>query len=453
MKKKSLFKDSIYATGFILISVYLLSLIEFNSDLLNPIARAFGDFKITDVVFSKMRENPPAEERIVVVNIGNLPREGIAEMVEIINSAKPKVIAIDARFEEGRDPKGDSMLASAFSKVDNLVMACELHENTVLNRVDSMTSPYPLFHQYAELGFVDMISEGEDLFKTSRDIGVKEKVPHTTHTQTISLAKDTVFNGIKTTVRKDTVVHVKENRDTTYYSFAVKVASVFAPDKVEKLLTRNTDTETINWQGNIDMRKEGVSSGSKIVFPTIDWVQVLTRQFEPDIFENNIVLLGFMGSEIGEHTLVDIFYTPLNNNYIGKANPDMFGVVIHANIISMILKENYINEMPGWLNIALSVFLIFINVWFFSYLYFRTELWYDGLSLLITLGEILVLTIMVVVVFNYYNYNVDISFASAALFLTGNLIEIHFGIVKPTALKIMDKMPGLTRKLSILTKN
>lgn len=453
MKKQSLFKDSFFATGFILISVYLLSLIDIDSDVVNPISRALGDFKLTDVVFSQIRESPPAEERVVIVNIGNLDREGIGEMVKIINKCKPKVIGIDVRFQGPRDHRGDSVLASAFSEVENLVLVSELHENKEIEKIDSMTFSEPMFMQYASPGFADMITEGEEVFKTSRDCIIRETVPHVTRFEKRYTSIDTVIEGVKTTFRKETIVKLKEAKDTTYYSFPVKIASIYAPEKVKELLKRGNDTETINFQGNIDTRQAGVTSGAKIVFPTLDVDQVFNYEFDPSVFENNVVLLGFMGSYIGEPTLIDIFYTPLNSNYIGKANPDMFGVVVHANILSMILKGEYIDEMPLWMNMTISITLIFFNVWFFSFLYYRTELWYDGLSLLLTLVEILVLMGIVVGVFNKYNYKIDITLASVALFLTGNLIEIHFGIVKPTILKISDKTKILTKNIPIFTKN
>lgn len=455
MNKRSLFKESFYATGFILASLFLLSKIEFNSDIFSPIAKAFGDFKLTDVVFSHLRENPGVDNRIVMVNIGNQPRDTIAKMVEIIAQDKPKVVGIDVFFRSRKGWESDSALATAFSKLDNLILVSELHENPDSIKIDSMSLSNPLFMAHAEPGFADMISEGKDVFKTSRDCIIKDQVPQPTYEkEVIRIMKDTIIDGKPDQVEADSVIyHFKEYKDTLFYSFPVKIASIYAPEKVKTLLERNNDTEIINYQGNIDTRKAGVSSNSKIVFSALDWFQVTNKEFEPGTFKDKIVIMGFMGDYFGEPTLTDIFFTPLNYEYIGKANPDMFGVVIHANIVSMILKGEYIDEMPFWPNFILSLILVFLNVWFFSYLYFRTEEWYDGLSLLLTLAEILVLMIIVVMVFNYYNYKIDITFASVALLLTGNLIEIHFGIMLPTYTKIKGKMKFLNKNNSIFIKN
>jgi CHASE2 domain-containing sensor protein len=455
MKKRTLFKESFYATLFILLSLYGLSQIKFNSDIFNPIAKAFGDFRLTDIVFSHLRENPKHDDRIIMVNVGNQPRDTIAKMIEIIAADKPKVVGIDVFYRKRKAWKTDSTLAAAFSKLDHLVLVSELHENTDSLRIDSMSTSNPIFMKHAEPGFADMITEGKDVFKTSRDCIIQDIIPKPVYEkEVVRIMKDTMISGKMDQIEADSIIYnYKGLKDTMYYSFPLKLASIYAPESVDKLMARNLETEIINFQGNIDVRKEGVSSNSKIVFTSLDWFQVTNKEFEPGTFKDKIVVMGFMGDYIGEQTLTDIFFTPLNYEYIGKANPDMFGVVIHANIVAMVLKGDYIDVMPEYLNLIISIILIYFNVWFFAYLYFRTELWYDGLSLVITIAEILVLMIIVLMVFNDYNYKIDITLPAAALFLTGNLIEIHFGIVKPTLLKLKGKIKFFNKNKPIFTKN
>ncbi len=66
-------------------------------------------------------------------------------------------------------------------------------------------------------------------------------------------------------------------------------------------------------------------------------------------FRDKIVLIGYVGDRIDIDTGEDKFFTPLNSKYIGKANRDMYGIVVHANIISTILNGHYIRVMPDWL--------------------------------------------------------------------------------------------------------
>lgn len=60
----------------------------------------------------------------------------------------------------------------------------------------------------------------------------------------------------------------------------------------------------------------------------------------------------------------DRYYTPLNERSSGRSIPDMFGVIIHANIISMLLDEDYIDDVPEWL------------LYLFSFLYFYQLLYF-----------------------------------------------------------------------------
>jgi len=401
-----LFKESFWTTTFVMVSMYLLSFIEFNSDIVNPLSKALSDFELTDVVFSHMRENPGLEDRITMVNIGNLDRRGIADLIEQINQHHPKVIGIDAFFRHLKeDTEGDSLLAAALSKVNHMVMVSELHENAEKEIIDSVSLSHPLFMQHAEPGFADMISEGRDFFVTSRDC----------------IPVDSV-NGERV------------------LSFPVKMAYLYDSVQTKRFLARGNATETINFQGNIDTRKEGVSANSKIVFAAVDWRQVFDTLYTPSVFENKIVIMGYMGDYIGHHTWEDKFFTPLNSNYVGKANPDMYGVVVHANIVSMILKGHYINDMSDWINLPISLVLIFLNVWLFSFLFIRLEMWYDGATFFLTIFEVMLLIIVVLFIFDRYNYRVDITLPSIALFLTGNLIEIYYGLIKPLYSKIVNKI-------------
>jgi len=493
MKKKSLFKDSIFATIFILASLYGLSQIDINSDVVNPISKTLGDFKLTDVVFSQLRESPPEDSNIVLVNIGPRyrDRDDLANLINILNEYNPKVIGIDAFFRKEKPDSIDSPLVKAFSKVKHLVLVSEMHEGKDKVFRDSMETSHAKFMKYAEPGFADMITKGEDYFKIARECSPKEKtrkfhkwvdtileVEYHPIVKKTKVKKDTtIFReiyefGEKTTVKVDTTIieelveygepfKVKRDtslwleiyKDTTFYSFPVKMAMIFAPEKVKKFIARNKDTEIISFQGNIDKRLGDVSKNAKIVFTALDVEQVENRQFVPEAIQNKIVIIGYLGDELGDKkTTEDKFFTPLNANYIGKANPDMYGVVVHANIVSMILKEDYINEMPEWLNLALGFILIYIVIWFFSFLHTNTEMWYDGLSNLITLFLIVVLIGVVIYVFHKYNYIVDVTLPSVALFLTGNLIEIYFGILKPLFLKYGVKVPYINKFIPIFTE-
>src|SRR5690606_41931860 len=78
--------DTLGGTVFIFFIIgFMLNLFD-RLDFLDPIGDALDDMELTDIVFSRIREHPGADTNIVVVNVGNLSRDGIAEQINILNS-------------------------------------------------------------------------------------------------------------------------------------------------------------------------------------------------------------------------------------------------------------------------------------------------------------------------------------------------------------------------------
>lgn len=406
MKKKVTAFDATIATVYVIFMVWLIGSIasNINSDILNPIEKTLSDFKLTDVYFSRIKESPPACPEIVMVNIGNLPREGISDLLNVLNKYDPMVVGIDAFFRSHKGPQTDSVLATAFSRTKNLVLVSELLENQEAGTIDSISYSLPEFMQYAYPGFADMITKGENYFKV-----VRECIP-------------------KEIYQNDTV-----------YSFPVELIRIFNPKAAEKFIARNNDFEDINFQGNIITHIAGATVNAKNVFSVLDWDQVLGEHFEPEAIKNKIVIMGFMGNKLGDPSWEDKFFTPLNENYIGKTNPDMFGVVVHANIAAMILRHDFINVMPKYMDYILSIIFIFLNTWLFGSMFGKLEEWWDGANILTTMLLVVVLPIISVAIFHLYSYKFDITFPMIALFLMGNLIEIYFGLIKPAVIKLFNK--------------
>ena len=123
--KAKLFWDSFLGTVFIFFLIGVVFRFSafgiFNA--FDPIGEAISDIEITDIVFSQLRETPPADTNVVLVNIGTLPRAGIAEEINIIAKYDPKVIGLDCFFEDYKDPFGDSLLKAAIQNAGPIIMA------------------------------------------------------------------------------------------------------------------------------------------------------------------------------------------------------------------------------------------------------------------------------------------------------------------------------------------
>jgi CHASE2 domain-containing sensor protein len=118
----------------------------------------------------------------------------------------------------------------------------------------------------------------------------------------------------------------------------------------------------------------------------------------------------------------------------------MYGVVIHANVISQILQSRFVNVMGFSLSIVISMFLSVVNVGLFNYFEERTPNWYDALTILIFLIQSVVLTFLLVVIFNRYHYKMNLTLTLGILALTPTVHDIYHNSVKPLFLKAVHKI-------------
>ena len=365
-------------------------------DVFDPIGEAFSDMEVTDVVFSQLRDDPVAEDRVLLVNMGTVPRPDIGIMLQIISQYNPKVIGVDSFFYFPKeDSLGDAILEEGLASVENLVMASKLIYDPETDAFDSLALSWPRFSQYGETAFVNLITdakEQEDL-KMCREFFPKQMVG-----------------------------------EQEEIAFAAKLASYLDPEAAERFLERGNDVETVNYRGNV-LDYGATKFGTK--FFALDVQDVFEENFTPDLIEDKIVIFCFLGKYLGDReSFEDKFYTPLNEKYIGRAFPDMYGGVIHANIVSMILNEDYINALDDNIEIILAIILCFLNVALFSLIYRKLPRWYDGLTKLFQLLEIGFLIGLMLYLLDIYSYKIELGLALFAVALCGDGLEVYYGVVK-----------------------
>ena len=137
-----------------------------------------------------------------------------------------------------------------------------------------------------------------------------------------------------------------------------------------------------------------------------------------------------MGQDFNDRSWEDKFYTPLNIKYAGRSNPDMFGVVVHANIISMILNEDYIGMQSRFSSIVSALVICFFTVLFFTWIYHRLPQWYDGLTKSLQLLGVFVILTINVMVFHLFNYKSNLTLATIVIALAGDSLEVCYGLIK-----------------------
>jgi CHASE2 domain-containing sensor protein len=378
--RKSVLVCTIFIFGFL----YLLAKIPLQFELLDPIGKALKDFELTDLVYSQLRDEQRLDTNIVLVNISHLSRSEVGKQIEILNKYNPKIIGIDAFFRSQKTFQEDIPLIMALSQVNNLVLVSDLEKpNNDATCFDSLGTSHPQFNQFAHNGFAD-VKTSEVSFRTIRKF-----------TPSFCL------------------------KDTNYLSFPAKLAQLYDSSKVTKLLNRKNELEIINWRGNYTK------------FYRLDANQLLNEDGDFSFIDGKIVIMGFLGErELGEESLEDTFFTPLNPQSAGRAYPDMYGATVHANVVSMILNEDYINQPPDWIMSLIAFILVYLNVAIFIWVGDHHKVYYDLITKILILVEVAVLFGLVIFILLYFQIKINLTVAIIAIIFSGDLTELYIGSLK-----------------------
>lgn len=383
----------------------------------DTIGQALKDFELTDYAFSNLRPDPTVDERIVLVNIGRLSRREIAQQIQMISQFKPRVIALDALLScEGGlrdsvncpallDVMGNYMLSNAIQEAGNVVLASKLLQSDSLsqydtNEVDSLEVIDSIFSDYAVEGFVNLPTNA-------------------TYQEDVKLCRS-IFP------RKDV-----KGEEQLY--FGVQIAMQYDSAKARKFLARNKEEELLNFRGNIEVMQLRVKSlkneeTGATKFPTMFYVvdaeEMLRGEVLSEPFKDKIVIMGYLGDYLGDAAWEDKFFTPLNKKVAGRANPDMFGPVVHANAVAMILNEDYVDQIPEWAQYAVAFIVCLLTVALFVFIDNRLPQWFDALSVLIQLTEVLIISSLIIYAFAEWSMKLELSIAIGVSALVGPCYDI-----------------------------
>lgn len=400
--------DAILCTAFVF-ALMAGALDLFNRvSFLNPFEKALSDFEMMDLVYSaNIRDEPGLDTSIVLVNIGNLPRRLIARQLENIAAQKPRAVGIDAGFIPDLKPEDDSVLEAALSKIPNLALYAMMHhtDSAREGNFDSIAFCNPRFARHGTPSYVNMVTpgRGQSKFKICRS-----------------------FHPV------DTVKGKK------YLPLSMQMAWFADSVKVKKFLERGNVYELINFRGYQDK------------FYSLDVAQALGQDESGFVgvqdlgisLKDKLVFMGFMGEDFNEdkqlNTVEDKFYTPMNPNVAGKSYPDMFGVVVHANIASMVLNGFPVDQMSEQWEIYWAIILCYLNVLGFFYIQRNHPTWYDLFVKVIQVGEVFLLLWVSLLIFAQYHYKPDLTLAAFAVGFSGDVLEIYVGI-KEQVVALMER--------------
>ncbi|OGV20891.1 MAG: hypothetical protein A2475_02015 [Ignavibacteria bacterium RIFOXYC2_FULL_35_21] len=436
-KRKYIDTDSLMSTILVFVTLVLLPLfLSFNFFM--PLKNAFYDFAMTDINYAKLRspEKELADTNIVLIDIGRMSNSKLADLLNILNQNKPRVIGIDKELRDDEDSASNKSLALALSNVNRLVLSNRLFYDKKTKNFDSISRSSEMFTKYGISGFTNQITIDDRSHETVRTFKIYTKVNVGAGSQpapkgtgfapkgTGFAPKGTGFAPKGTdTIPKESGTISKESgsvqRDSIVHPFPVEVVHLYDPEKVQYLYSRNNEEEIINFRGYFN----------KYFF--IAGEQVLNYEFNSNLFSGKILLLSYFDPFNMSPLFAYKYYSPLDSNYTGKSFPDMYGIEIHANVISMIINENYFNIIPSWLAIVLAFILCYLMIISYKYIDDKYPTWYELLSLVI-----FVIISLLLLGANYYSYHLlmldlNLNYALFAIILASPIYEAYTKSIKP----------------------
>jgi len=391
MWKKIYRPHSIIVTILIFAFIGFLELIRLNTHFLDPFNHGIQEYEITDIVYTQLgQENTTVDTNIRLVHIGDVDRAELAKVIDRLSEAGAKVIGVDVMLDGQKSEDSDTLLQQSIIRANNVVLASELYDlQEKEKRFIGLTSADSMFASHATLGYVNFPAN---------------------HTKTIR------FFSPWERIQGDTA-----------YAFSMAVLEKYSPKAFDEVLKRKKELEKIHYRGN---RYSFISTPKEIVLDTTVDLS--------GIFDQKIVLVGYVAEKESENPLRDRFYTPLNQDYAGKSIPDMFGVVIHANIISMSMENRFIREIPSWVTWVITILFCYANVFFIHGIYAKFHPAFHGITRSLQLIECMVIFFIIGFLFYYFRVQIDFGAGILSLLLAYDIIMIYESL-------FLKKLPFLQR--------
>lgn len=381
--KGLLYKDALLSTVFVFVCIAIFAYNPINLKVFNMVAKTLKDIEFTDIIYSGKNSNKndidvKFSNEIVIINAADRGRADIAKLINKINTEKPKVIGLDFVFEGPKDFYSDSLLKSAIKSTPRIVLASKFKNEEGES------------HEYIE--------------------------PSTTLGNCKSGYANLMIPSMDKTVRYFRS-HDKL-KDKTIYPFSLEIVRQADSAKAAKFIERNKDFELINYQGNLEALHH------------INGNDIINNNFPKGFLKNKIIMIGFYASDCNPNPILDdYFYTPLNEKIIGRKFPDTYGVVVQANIVNMILSENYIKKTSETFDWILGFIICFLHNLIFLKLYVHRHLWYHVNAKFIQLGTSFLLILVFIYFFKTFNIKLSASPFILPVILTVDLLYFYEAIL------------------------
>lgn len=362
-------KDSFFATLFVFTILGLLYFNPFNTHIFNPLKVSLTDFSFNDLAFSQAHLSNSKDERIVIINIDTIGRKTIGQVIKHLADYKPKVIGLDILLPHKLD-NANAELETIIKSVPQIVLSRKIivDEDNHLSLTDNQFSDS--LHRSGYVNF----RVGEN--------GVIRYYPH-----------------------------IIRDGSNVYESFSTSVIKVADSAAYKKIVSRNNTNEWINYKR---------TSENYYIF---NYDDILADKIDSSFLKDKIILIGLVSKD--QNNIEDKHFTPLNSKLFGKSLPDMNGVVIQANIISMILDNDYILRIPFGVMFLFGLILTWLYMSFLLKYYIHKHIWFHLAAKLMELVLSILLIYFSILILRYFSISIDFTFVLIAIILSVDILYFY----------------------------
>ena len=146
------------------------------------------------------------------------------------------------------------------------------------------------------------------------------------------------------------------------------------------------------------------------------------------VLKDKIVLLGYVNQE-DPYDIEDKKFTPMNHKFYGKQHPDMFGIIVQANIISMVLDGNYIKTMPKWLAWVVAIVIGWIHMSLFIRYYLDSHIWFHLVAKLAQVFSVVLFAYLGIFIFDKFAVKLEMKYTLYVIALAVDVIYFYEAFV------------------------
>ena len=372
-------RDTVFSLLTVFLFIFLVKFLPLNLHFLDPMKLALKDFDFNDIAYAKLGKGDTTrlDQRIVIVNIGQIDRAQMGFLIEKTAAMKPAVIGLDVYFEGPKDADKDSILRAAFKKTKNLVVISRIkadphHHAEKLELQKDYFDP-----DVSTRGYANVIGEEGG---TIRYYSPFEKI-----------------------------------EEEKYPSFTSALIKQYDKKVYETLEKRHKPVEIINYTRRVNQKENQ--------YIVVECDQVMMDLTDSSMFKNKIVLLGYVN--LDKNNIEDKMFTPMNESFAGKSTPDMNGIVVHANILSMILDKNFIKKMPVWVAWLVAILIGWLHMSLFIRFYLEDHIWFHLIAKIAQIISAVFFVYLGLFLFDRYRIKLDMELTLVVIILSVDIIYFY----------------------------